>query len=382
MASLTPATGIAPLWVWFAGGIGLLAVALLLIRQARRGTLLGERFRGFSRNARLLLLRSPFSGLSVSLLRLLFNLYLLAVGFDTLFVAKFAAINWTCHGLSVIPSGILSDLFGRRRVFLIGYSGNLLATTAVIFVTDPNLMLILAAVIGLFEGGHAIVGPPFMVEQSRQDERVHLFSLNGGIQVAAASVGNLAGGLLPLLFASLFHVSPDSAPALRAALLCALPVMLCSVIPIYLIREQWQAIDIRRWVKGIESYGRIGMLALTEGLVGFGMGFSAPFFNLFFDRHLKATATQIGMIFAVGSISSALLTLFTPLIVQRYGRVRTVTMVKLLGIPANRARRSGAELAMPMVARCSTMLAEATSPASCPPIPSATTQRPLWGSIR
>src|SRR5262245_1879440 len=326
--------GIAPLWVWLVGGTLLLGVAFFLVRQARKGTLIGARFRGFSRNARLLLVRSPFSGLSVSLRCLFFNPYLLAVGFDTLFFAKFAAINWTCHGLSVIPSGILSDLFGRRKVFLIGYSGNLLATTAVIFVTDPSLMLVLAAVIGLFEGGHAIVGPPFMLEQSREDERVHLFSLTGGIQVAAASVGNLAGGVLPLLFASLFHISPDSAPAFRAALLCALPVMLCSVVPIYLIHEEWRQIDIRRWVKGIESYGRIGMLALTEGLVGFGMGFSAPFFNLFFDQHLKATATQIGMIFAMGSIASALLTLFTPLLVQRFGRVRTVTMVKLLGIPA------------------------------------------------
>lgn len=325
---------IAPLWMWAGGGALLLIIAAVLVHQAKQGRLIGERFEGFSRNARLLLLRSPFSGLSVSLLRLLFNLYLLAVGFDTLFVAKFAAINWTCHGLSVIPSGVLSDLFGRRRVFLIGYTGNLLATTAVIFITDPSIMLILAGVIGLFEGGHAIVGPPFMVEQSREDERVNLFSLNGGIQVAAASVGNLAGGVLPLLFASLFHVSSDSAAALRAALLCALPVMLCSAIPIYLIQEEWRRIDVRRWVKGIESYGRIGMLAGTEGLVGFGMGFSAPFFNLFFDRHLQATATQIGMIFAMGSIASALLTLFTPLLVQRFGRVRTVTMVKLVGIPA------------------------------------------------
>jgi MFS family permease len=327
-------TALAPWWVWGIGGVVLLTTAVVLIRQAKRGTLVGERFRGFSRNARLLLIRSPFSGLSVSLLRLLFNLYLLAVGFDTLFVAKFAAINWTCHGLSVIPSGVLSDLFGRRRVFLIGYTGNLLATTAVIFITDPTWLLVLAAIIGLFEGGHAIVGPPFMVEQSRPDERVHLFSLNGGIQVGAASIGNLAGGLLPLFFAMLFHVSPESAPALRAALLCAVPVMLCSVVPIYLIKEQWKPIDIRRWVQGIESYPRIGMLALTEGLVGFGMGFSAPFFNLFFDQHVGATTTQIGLIFAMGSIASAGLTLFTPLLVHRFGRVRTVTMVKLLGIPA------------------------------------------------
>ena len=75
-------------------GLGLLAsVAVVLYFPAKRGRLGGERFRGFSRNAKLLLIRSPFSGLSVSLLRLLFNLYLLAVGFDLLFVAKFAAIQ-------------------------------------------------------------------------------------------------------------------------------------------------------------------------------------------------------------------------------------------------------------------------------------------------
>ena len=323
----------APFWVWGVG-LGLLAsVAAVLYFQARRGRLGGERFRGFSRNAKLLLIRSPFSGLSVSLLRLLFNLYLLAVGFDLLFVAKFAAINWTFHGLSVIPAGILSDLFGRRRVFLISYAGNLLTTTAIIFVTDPQWLLILAGVIGFFEGGHAIVGPPFMVEQSKPSERVNLFSLNGGIQVAAASVGNLAAGVLPLVFASLFHIGPESEWARRAALLCALPIMFCSVIPIYLIKEEWKPIDIRRWFKDIENYPRIGMLAVTEGLIGLGLGFSAPFFNVFFEQHLRASTLQIGVIFATASVLTAIMTIFIPYLVARLGRVRTVTFVKLIGLP-------------------------------------------------
>jgi len=324
----------APLWVW-AVGLGVLAIVVFIfIRQARRGTLMSERFKGFSRNARLLLIRAPFSGLSVSLLRLLFNLYLLSVGFDMLFVAKFAAINWTFHGLSVIPAGVLSDLFGRRRVFLISYIGNLLTTTAIIFITDPTWLLLLAAVIGFFEGGHAIVGPPFMMEQSKPEERVHLFSLNGGIQVGAASLGNLAAGVLPFAFAAMFDIGPESAWARRAALLCAVPIMICSVIPIYLIREEWRAIDIRRWVRDIENYGRIGMLALTEALIGLALGFSAPFFNIFFEQHLKASTAQIGMIFALGSICTAIVTVFVPIVVHRIGRVRTVTFVKLLGIPA------------------------------------------------
>ncbi|PYO28817.1 MAG: hypothetical protein DMD86_15725, partial [Candidatus Rokuibacteriota bacterium] len=61
----------APLAVWLVG-IGLaILVAVLLLRQARRGGEYLRRVRGFSRNARLLLLRTPFSGLSVSIWRLL-----------------------------------------------------------------------------------------------------------------------------------------------------------------------------------------------------------------------------------------------------------------------------------------------------------------------
>src|SRR5439155_12219364 len=112
----------APLAVWLVG-IGLaILVAVLLLGQARRGGEYLRRVRGFSRNARLLLLRTPLSGLSVSIWRLLFYLYLLAAGHDTLFVAQLASINWIAHGLTVIPSGILSDLFGRRRVFLSSYA--------------------------------------------------------------------------------------------------------------------------------------------------------------------------------------------------------------------------------------------------------------------
>src|SRR2546425_227102 len=175
-----------------------IVVALVVVRQARHGGEYLRRIQGFSRNARLLLIRTPFSGLSVSIWRLLFYLYLLAKGHDTLFVAQLASINWIAHGLAVIPAGILSDLFGRRRVFLVAYAGNIVGTAALIVVGDPTALLVLAAVQGLFEGGHAIVGPPFMVEQSRPDERVHLFSIGGVPTLGAARPRQLPSGPLPL----------------------------------------------------------------------------------------------------------------------------------------------------------------------------------------
>ncbi len=322
-----------PLAVWFVG-LGLTAlVAALAVWRARRGSDYLRRIRGFSRNARLLILRTPFSGLSVSIWRLLFFLYLLAAGHDTLFVAQLASINWIAHGLAVIPSGILSDLFGRRRVFLVSYAGNVLGTTGLILVHDPATLLALAAVQGLFEGGHAIVGPPFMVEQSRPAERVHLFSIAGFLTVGGASLGNLLAGALPLAFGSLLGLGAEHAGPLRASLFCVLPLMLASALPIYLIRESWQPIDIRRWWKSLESYGPISMLALTEGGAGLALGMTAPFFNVFFARELGASTSAIGIIFGAGSIITAFATLLAPLVVRRLGRVRTVAFLKFLGVP-------------------------------------------------
>jgi len=322
-----------PVAVWLVGIALTVLVAVLLVRQARGGGEYLRRVRGFSRNARLLLLRTPLSGLSVSIWRLLFYLYLLAAGHDALFIAQFASINWIAHGLSVIPSGILSDLFGRRRVFLTSYAGNIVGTAALILAHEPAALLVLAAVQGAFEGGHAIVGPPFMVEQSRPAERVHLFSIGGFLTVGGASLGNLLAGFLPLAFGSLLGLGPEHAPALQAGLFCVLPVMLLSALPIYLIDERWQPIDIRRWWNSLESYGTIGMLALTEGGAGLALGMTAPFFNVFFARELHASTTAIGVTFGVGSILTAFATLLAPLVVRRLGRVRTVAFLKLLGVP-------------------------------------------------
>ena len=273
-----------PAVVWLVALVLGVVVVLALVRQARRGGDYVRHLQGFSRNAKLLVLRTPFSGLSVSMWRLLFYLYLLALGHDTLLVARLASLNWLCHGLAVIPSGILSDLFGRRRIFLISYAGNVLATAALVMLTDPSALLVVAAIQGVFEGGHAIVGPPFMVEQSRPDERVHLFSMAGFLSVGAASIGSFAAGVLPVAFGHLLGLGPEDAFPLRASLACAIPVMLVSMVPIYLIDEAWQRIDVRRWWESFESYGTIGMLAFTEFGAGLALGMTAPFFNVFFAR--------------------------------------------------------------------------------------------------
>src|SRR3972149_4268869 len=107
-----------------------------------------ERIKNFSRNARLLLLRSLLVGLNWGIWTLLFNLYLLSLGFDKVFVAQMVGVNWLTHGAMVIPAGIISDLLGRRLTYLWAYSFAILIRASMLFAVEPSALLLLNAIAG------------------------------------------------------------------------------------------------------------------------------------------------------------------------------------------------------------------------------------------
>lgn len=289
--------------------------------------------RGFSRNAKLLLSRSLIVGVNFGLWHVLFNLYLLAAGFDEGFVAKMVAVNWLIHGLVVIPAGIISDLLGRRRVFLVAYAIAILFRGLRLFTLDPQALLIFSALGGATEGFHAITGPPFMLEQSRPEERVHLFSLSAVCVAVSLTVGNAMAGFFPVWLAGSLGVEVGSATALRAALVIIIPVGIASMVPIYLIKEEWHVVSLKAWFTGLTSQGIMARLTLTQGLEAVGLGLVVTFFNVMFVSKYGASTMFVGNLFAISTVVVAGFTLFTPLLVKRLGQVRTLVGIQFTGLP-------------------------------------------------
>ncbi len=292
-----------------------------------------RRIRGFRPNARLLLARGPFLGLNLGIWNLLFNLYLLALGFEPAFVATMVTVNWLLHGLVVIPAGMLSDIFGRRVTYLVSYSANIAAKIMLLITLDPTWLLALNALAGGAEGFHAIVGPPFLTEQSEPEERIYLFGVDSVLKTSSNFVGNLGAGVLPLAVALTVGVAPGGAWAFRGALFLALPIMAAAWVPIYLIREDWERLSLRKWWSGVRSYRHITMLALTSALMSVGLGATAPFFNIYFATKIHASTEDIGLVFSVGALAVAAATLLIPLLVQRLGKVNTIVWVRMAGVP-------------------------------------------------
>src|SRR3990170_3840589 len=72
----------------------------------------------FSRNARLFLSYALLSGLGTGIWNVMFNIYLLRLGYETTFVGLFWMVDMLFHGLFAFPAGLIGDKIGRRKTFV------------------------------------------------------------------------------------------------------------------------------------------------------------------------------------------------------------------------------------------------------------------------
>ncbi len=293
--------------------------------------------RRFSRNARLFLAYSLSQGLGTGIWMIMFNLYLLSVGFDIKFVGLLVAIDMLFHGLFAFPAGLIGDKFGRRRTFFLATTLNIVARVATLFTLNPIALIILTGFRGMGEGAHVVVGAPFMMENSEPEERPHLFSINFSFTFLSRFVGFLAGGFLPLFWAGVVGVTSMDPVAGRWALVTSLPLTFVALIPLILMREK--PVDLVESIKDliilkhIANFSILAKLGLCSLLLGLSLGFMIRFFSIFFQEYRGTSIEQTGTIMAVGSLGGATAILLTPVLIKKWGKVRTLLVTQLISVP-------------------------------------------------
>jgi len=72
---------------------------------------------------------------------------------------------------------------------------------------------------------------------------------------------------------------------------------------------------------------------LVVVLISLGRGFFLPYFNLYFVKHLGASPALFGVIDGTANALTALLTLGAPWLAARIGKINTIAITRLIGIP-------------------------------------------------
>jgi MFS family permease len=283
------------------------------------------KIRLFSRNARLFMIHVVGMDVIYGTWSVLFNLYLLEVGFDSITRAVLA-----------LPAGMISDRVGRKLSFVLGDGGGAVMSLIAISTGNPVLLLVTGVLGGAFGAIHGVAEPAFMAENSEDFERVHLFSVSSGTRTAAAIIGSALAGLIPVLF---IGSGGDGARVTlyRTVAYIGIGGWFASLIPAVMLTQTATpkaAIQgIRSLFAGIKNPDRIWRLTAPEAVIALGAGFALPLMNVFFKQNLGSPEVEIGATFAAGEAFLVIGAFLAPLLVVRLGKVKSVVFTRLLAIP-------------------------------------------------
>jgi len=296
-----------------------------------------SRLRAFRPNARLYLSNVLIVGASMGVYRLLFNFYVLSLGFDEALLGSLITTSSFTALIAALPMGYLADIVGRKGSLLI--SGALVSASIVAIVLWPfeGMFYAMNVVSGLGQALAAVTMSPFLMENSGEEERTYLFSFASGLQMAIASVGSWIGGYLPTWISLLRGVSPTSSPAYGGALLVIALAAATGLVPLAFLRTPRLGRSERTVFAPIAYAAKqpvlLGKLILPMLLTSIGAGLIMPFMNVFFRVFHNQPDPVIGSLFAWGSLAMGIGLLVAPPMADRMGKIQLVVITQGLSIP-------------------------------------------------
>ncbi len=335
-----------------------------------------RQFWHMSRNARLYLIGNTLNSISVGIFALLYNLYLVALGYQADFIGVLLVIGTVGGALGMLFTGPLLARWGEKAVLfwsslVAGVAGALQLLVPIAFS-----LITTSFVLGVAGGVYLVIGAPLLAGGSQESARSHIFSLNAALALITTVIGQALGGYLPdlvrqpviassslLRLADPLLVSGAQARSYELALLLAGLIAAPSFLPVLMmdptppVRPDTRATTasssptlsgllqqagdlLRAWplsqmLSHLQALlrGPIGQLAVVEGLIGLGAGLFIPYFNLYFVAHLGISTSLYGVITALSTLLMALATLAGPFFAARLGKVRGAVIAHLASLP-------------------------------------------------
>jgi MFS family permease len=298
----------------------------------------------FSPNARFYLLFVFFITLNVGIYGVIFNLYILSLGFGEDFLGLILSISSASVGIFAIPAAFVCDRLGRKRTLLLS---SLLLSVSLIFLYNSTSEWLLIAFSIAYGGASTlglVTGATFLVENSTPYERMHLFSMYSIIYAMSTLAGNMVGGYFPDfvagLTANLLDLEVCRSTEYRLTLYLSLASVIFSLIPIAHIKEMNATEGCSYSITGQLHLYRstfklqtVRRMLLFYCLLGAGWGTALPYFNVFLDVVHKASPTQIGLIFSAAQLLMMVGYFLVPVLTERYGKIKLASMLQALSIP-------------------------------------------------
>jgi MFS family permease len=277
------------------------------------------------------------AGTTFGVFGLLFNFFVLSLGYDEALLGKFITTSSMAALLLALPMGYVVDLWGRKQALIL--QSALLASAVAVMALWPSVFIfyMMNVIFGLAMSLGSVATGPFLMENSGEEERTYLFSFSMGLQMASMFAGNWVGGYLPTWISGWQLVDPESSTAYAGALLVVSLIGILGLVPLFFIRAKPTG-DVRENIFAPIAFARknprlLGKLFFPLLVISVGAGLFVPFLNVFFRAVHNQSDPVIGSLMAWGSLAMGIGLLIAPPLADRLGKLRLVVITQGLSIP-------------------------------------------------
>lgn len=286
----------------------------------------------FSRQVWLYLASAFAFGLSQAFLALFLNFYLRALGLGAEWQGVMNALPALTLALLSLPAVAVARRISNAHTLKVGAALGLLGTLLLALAHGPALVIVGALVQGAGAALSVVSGSPFMANNSDEQSRVTLFSVQNALMTGAGFLGNLLGGRVPEFYAAATQTEVHGLEALRAALLVAVALQFLGLLPVLGLRPTGKTTQ-RGGSFTVRNKAMMARLVIPSLLVGLGAGATIPFMNLFIEGKFQVDYASLGTLFAWTSLATAATALLQPLLVKRLGQLPAVLLVQFSSLP-------------------------------------------------
>lgn len=301
-----------------------------------------HRVRSFAPDVKLILLYCLFANIGFGVIELIFNFYLLELGYREDFIGKWRAIATLAMAATSLGLGTLINRYGPWRTIVGGFA--VLCVASFGLGVSANSWVLMGLAI-LYGGSLAfLINPvlPFIMDVERSDLRQYASAVSLSVVNLSLMIGSLMGGLAPDLFARLVpSITNGSVMSYRAAMLTGASIAVLALVPLFLMKGARTRPDGPRSVKKAsdetpserrQTRMDVAQFVLMGGLMSIGVGMIWPFYNVYL-KSLGTSDDQVGYIFAFAGLVSAIAGLVAPVVVARRGALDSTLILRLSVIP-------------------------------------------------